>query len=201
MSGATARIAAHSLLPLRSYEQRRRELRARAIALRRDRCLALGPALRLQFEDEVSVRHQIQEMLHVERISDPAAVQHTIDDYVHLLGEDRLWTATLFIELPDARRREREMPLLSQAAHHLYLGCAGHARVVAAANLDLSDRHRGRPSGVHFLRFGLGEAVHEALHAGAAAVLGCAHPAYAWQRTVPAALLRRLCSATHSAAG
>ena len=193
------RIDAHSLQSLRSYRRQRREQRARAIAHRRERCLTLGPDLRLQFEDETSVRHQIQEVLHIERIADAQEVQHTIEAYAHLLGDADVWTATLFIEMPDASRRERELPVLSEAAHHLYLGCAGLPRIVAEANRDLPDRHLGRPSGVHFLRFALSDAVCEALRAGSPAVLGCAHPAYAWQRTVPAALLRRLCEPLEAA--
>jgi hypothetical protein len=90
-----------------------------------------------------------------ERIADAREVQHTIDAYAHLLGDADAWTATLFIEMPDASRRDRELPVLSQAAHHLYLGCGGLPRVVAEANRDLADRHLGRPSGVHFLRFAL----------------------------------------------
>ena len=194
MSLARERIAAHSLLSLHGYQRQRREQRARAIAHRRERCLALGPDLRLQFEDETSVRHHIQEVLHIERIGDAASVQHTIDSYAHLLGERHEWSATLFIEVPEAARRERELPRLSQAAHHLYVGCAGLPRIVAEANRDLADRHLGRPSAVHFLRFVLSDAVCGALQAGAGAVLGCAHPAYAWQRPMPAALLRQLCA-------
>ena len=194
MSGIDGRIAAHSLLPLRSYQRQRGEQRARAIAHRRERCLALGPDLRLQFEDETSVRHQIQEVLHIERITDAAAVQHTIDAYAHLLSDGREWMATLFIEVPDAARRRRELPLLSQAAHQVYLGCAGLPRIVADANRDLDDRHLARPSGVHFLRFALSGAVRDALRGGSPAVLGCAHPGYAWQRTMPAPLLRCLCA-------
>lgn len=188
-------IAIDSLLPLRTCPRQRRERRLRAVAHRRERCLTLGPTMRLQFEDESSVRHQIEEVLLAERIADPAQVQHTINGYAHLLGDGRQWMATLFVELPDAARRERELPLLSRAAHHLYLGCAGQARVMAAANEDLDDRHLGRPSAVHFLRFALPDAMRDALRAGPAAVLGCAHPAYAWQCPVPSPVLQRLCSA------
>ncbi len=199
MSEVRERIAAHSLLSLRSYQRQRRERRARAIAHQRERCLTLGPDLRLQFEDETSVRHLIQEVLHIERIADAREVQHTIDAYAHLLGDADAWTATLFIEMPEAARRERELPVLSQAAHHLYLGCAGLPRIVADANQDLADRHLGRPSGVHFLRFALSNAVRDALRAGSPAVLGCAHPGYARQRNVPAPLLRRLCEPLEAA--
>ncbi len=186
-------IVLNTLLPLSTDAGQRRERRCRAIAHRRERCLMLGPSMRLQFEDETSVRHQIVEVLHAERIADATQAQQVIDGYAHLLGDGRQWKATLFIELPDAAQRDRELPLLSLATHHVYIGCGALPRVVAEANEDLPDRHLGRPSAVHFLRFALPEAVAEALHAGRAAVLGCAHPGYAWQRAIPATVLDRLC--------
>jgi hypothetical protein len=187
------RIDLNTLLPLPTDATQRRERRCRAIAHRRERCLMLGPAMRMQFEDETSVRHQILEVLYAKRIADAAQVQQVIDGYAHLCGSSREWKATLFIELPDAAQRERELPLLSLATHHLYIGCGALPRVVAQANEDLPDRHLGRPSAVHFLRFALADAVAAALHAGSAAVLGCAHPGYAWQRAIPATVLERLC--------
>lgn len=192
-----ARIAPQSLLPLEQYQQQRAQHRVDAIAHRRQRSLALGPAMWLQFEDEASVRYQIQEMLLAERIVALDAVQHTIEHYVHLLGDGRQWRATLFIGLPEAARRARELPMLSEAAHHLYLGCGARPRIVAEANEDLADRHRGRPSAVHFLRFALPPALRDALSAGEGAVLGCAHPAYAWQRPLPLPLLHSLCADLH----
>lgn len=187
-------IAPESLLPLPQYQQQRAAQRARAIAHRRERSVHLGPAMWLQFEDEASVRYQIQEMLLAERVVERDAVQHTIEHYAHLLGGAWQWCATLFIGLPDAARRARELPQLSRAAHHLYVGCGVLPRAVAEANEDLADRHLGRPSAVHFLRFALSPELHEALSAGEAAVLGCAHPAYAWQMPLPPALLRLLCA-------
>ena len=74
----------------------------------------------------------------------------------------------------------------------MYLGCGALPRIVASANDDLADRHRSRPSAVHFLRFELPATVRDALRSGQPAVLGCAHRAYAWQRPLPAALLQRL---------
>ena len=185
-------ISPESLLSLRQYQLQRSQQRALSIAHRRRRSLALGPSMWLQFEDEASVRYQIQEVLRAERIVERGAVQHTIDHYAHLLGDGRQWRATLFIGVTEAARRARELPLLSEAAHQLYVGCGALPRIVAEANEDLADRHLGRPSAVHFLRFALPPELREALSAGQGAVLGCAHPAYAWQRQMPEPLLHSL---------
>lgn len=192
-------IRATDLLTLQSYSLRRREQRLRMIAHRRLRTLALGPHLRLQFEDELTVRHQIQEVLWAERSEGPDAVRDEIEIYAHLLPDGAHWKATLLIELPDAAERERLLPLLHEAAFVLYVELRGAGRgplrVKAAANDDLPCRHRTRLSGVHFLCFALEPAFRAALlnerHA-AELLLGCTHPRYHWRRVVPAATLASL---------
>ena len=167
---------------------RRREM----IAHRRARSLSLGPAMRLQFEDELTVRHQIREVLRAECITDPTAMQHEIDSYAHLLPDGMQWKATLLIQLPEPAQRAREMPLLSEAAHEIYIECNKQGRVFAQTNEDLIDRHRTRPSGVHFLRFQLPQAMRLHLFDGASAWIGCRHPRYHWHRLIPMATLRWL---------
>ena len=181
-----------AVLPLPAYRAHRLSLRREAIAHGRARTVQLGPAMRVQFEDAHSVRHQVHEVLHAERCSEPAAVRQTVADFAHLLPDGRHWVATLLIELPDRRRRETELPGLSAAVHTLRLQVDGAAPVAAEANWDLPDRHLGRPSGVHFLRFAPGPEALCRLRAGRPAALVCAHPAYAWCCRLPSALARRL---------
>lgn len=154
--------------------------------------MALGPCMQLQFEDELTLRYQIQEMLHAERIVDVAGMQHEIDSYAHLVPDGTNWKATLLIELPDAQERRRELPLLSEAAHHVYVDVPRHPRSYAFANEDLRDRHLARPSAVHFLRFQLSEPLRHALLAGAGARLGCSHAQYEWRRVIPAMAIAAL---------
>lgn len=166
----------------------------RLIAHRRLRSLSLGPCMRLLFEDELTLRHQIQEVLRAERVTSAEGVQQEIDTYAHLLPDGSHWKATLMIELPDAQQRRRELPLLNEAAHQVYLELPGQPRVHAQANEDLPDRHLTRPSAVHFLRFHLPPPWRATLQAGSPARLGCAHPQYEFRRVIPRAtldLLRR----------
>jgi hypothetical protein len=181
-----------AVLPLPAYRAHRPALRREAIAHRRARTVQLGPAMRVQFEDVHGVRHQVHEVLHAERGSDPAAVRQTVADFAHLLPDGRRWVATLFIELPDRRRREAELPGLSAAVHTLRLQVDGAAPIAVDANWDLPDRHLGRPSATHFLRFAPGADALRGLRAGRGAALVCAHPAYGWCCRLPAALAQRL---------
>lgn len=175
-----------------AYAAYRRQHRLRLIAHRRARSVALGPAMRLQFEDETTVRHQIQEVLRAENVADLHGVQHEIATYTHLLPDATQWKATLLIELPDAQQRHRELPALNEAAHCVYAHTARMPRVVASANEDLPDRHRARPSAVHFLRFQLPEAFRAALVSGRSITLGCDHPAYPWEVSMPSQTLAQL---------
>ncbi|HKX42231.1 MAG TPA: DUF3501 family protein [Burkholderiaceae bacterium] len=169
---------------------------AAAIAHRRARTLALGPCMRLQFEDHETIRHQVETILRAERLGhDPLAARHERAAYAHLLPDGTSWNATLFIELPDAAERARELPQLNEAVHELGLAWPGHVRVMACANADLPDRHRQRPSAVHFLRFAFTAAQRAALRQLAAAdspTLVCTHPAYPFAARIAPPLLVHL---------
>ena len=185
-------ITVANLMTPPSYRLNRRVEKQKLMRHRRERSLALGPCMRLQFEDELTIRYQIQEVLHAERLTGAAAMQHEIDTYAHLVPDGSNWKATLLIELPDAQERERELPQLNEAAHQLYVDVPQHRRVYAQANEDQPDRHLNRPSAVHFLRFQFSESLRDALLNGATASLGCAHDQYAFRRVIPPATIERL---------
>lgn len=185
-------ISVFDLGALQLPSRDRHAQRQRLIAHRRARSLTLGPCMRLQFEDELTLRHQIQEVLRAERVTSAAGVQQEIDTYAHLMPDGSQWKATLLIELPDAQQRRRELPQLNEAVHHLYVDLPGQARVHAQANEDLPDRHRARPSATHFLRFAFGQAWRAALFGGAAVTLGCAHDQYNFRRLIPLPTIDRL---------
>ncbi len=186
-------IDAADLMTLQAYSLHRHEHRQRLIAHRRQRSLALGPHLRLQFEDELTVRHHIQEVLWVDRSADDEeAVRDEIATYAHLVPDGAQWKATLMIELPDAAERERLMPLLNEAVQAAYVELRGLARINASVNDDLPCRHLDRPSGVHFLRFELDPEFRAGLAHGGEALIGCSHPQYHWRRVIPRATLASL---------
>jgi len=180
------------LMSLPVYERYRRQHQRRLIRHRRERAVPLGPHMRVHFEDETNLPYQIQEVLRAERNDDSAAMQHEVDAYAHPAPDGKTWNATLLIELPEAERRHRLLPLLNRAAHKLYIEVAHPPRATGLANEDLQDRHLARPSAVHFLRFRLSEAICVAVHAGAPVALGCAHHGYWWRHVLPPATLARL---------
>jgi hypothetical protein len=181
-------ITPESLLTLEAYARVREVERPAVRAHRRLRSLHLGPLLHLQFEDERTVRHQIQEMLRAERTFEPVGIQAEIDAYAPLLPDGTDWTATLFIEVPDPEARRQALVRLAGVEDRVFVQVDGHARVFAVADQDAAHRPAGKTSAVHFLRFALTPAMRAAVKAGVPVIVGCDHAACSEQTPVPPAM-------------
>jgi hypothetical protein len=171
-------IARHSLLTLEAYARIRKSSKAEAIAHRRLRSVQLGEHVNVQFEDERTIRRQIQEMLHIEKIFDDEGIQGEIDAYAPLIPDGTNWKATMLLEYPDPHERRRELGRLIGVEDRMFVEVEGHARVYAIADEDLDRGNADKTSSVHFLRFEFTRPMIEALRAGALAKLGCDHRNY-----------------------
>ncbi len=171
-------IARDSLLTLEAYAKLRKTARAEAIAHRKRRSVALGEHITLQFEDEQTIRRQIQEMLHIEKIFDEEGIQSEIDAYAPLVPDGSNWKATMLIEYPDPHERKRELARLIGVEDRMFVEVEGHPRVYAIADEDLDRENEHKTSSVHFVRFEFAPALREAIRAGAAVKLGCDHTNY-----------------------
>ncbi len=168
-------IERNSLMTLEAYAKARQAIRADAIAHRRRRSVHLGEHMTLQFEDEQTIRRQIQEMLHIEKIFDEDGIQSEIDAYAPLVPDGSNWKATLLIEYTDPHERKRELARLIGVADRVFVEVEGHARVYAIADEDIDRETDVKTSAVHFVRFEFSDAQRQAIRAGAAAKLGCDH--------------------------
>ena len=142
------------------------------------RSVSLGDHMTLQFEDETTIRYQIQEMLRVEKIFEEEGIQAEIDAYAPLVPDGGNWKATMMIEYPDASERKRELARLIGVEDRMFVEVEGQPRVYAIADEDLDRENEEKTSAVHFLRFELSGAMREAVKAGAAVKLGCDHTNY-----------------------
>ena len=171
-------IARDNLLTLEAYSKIRKTSKPQAIAHRRLRSVALGEHMTLQFEDEQTIRRQIQEMLHIEKIFDEDGIQAEIDAYAPLVPDGSNWKATMLIEYPDAHERKRELARLIGVEDRMFVEVEGHARVYAIADEDLDRENDEKTSAVHFVRFEFSDAQRQAIRAGAAVKIGCDHTNY-----------------------
>ena len=177
-------ITRDSLLTLEAYAKIRKSSKPEVIAHRRLRSVALGEHVTVQFEDEQTIRRQIQEMLHIEKIFEEDGIQAEIDAYAPLVPDGSNWKATMLIEYPDAHERKRELARLIDIEDRMFVEVEGHARIYAIADEDLERETTEKTSSVHFLRFEFPSAAREAVRAGAQVKLGCDHSNYPAHLTI-----------------
>ena len=185
-------ITRDSLLTLEAYSKVRKTIRAEAIAHRKMRSVALGEHITLQFEDEKTIRRQIQEMLHIEKIFDEEGIQSELEAYGPLVPDGTNWKATMLIEYPDPHERKRELARLIGVEDRMFVEVEGQARIYAIADEDLDRENDEKTSSVHFVRFELPKAAREAVRAGASVKLGCDHTNYPAHVTIAADTLASL---------
>jgi hypothetical protein len=171
-------IKRESLLSLEEYARQRNDFRARAMAHKKRRTVHLGEHVTLQFEDELTIRYQVQEMLRIERIFEEAGIQHELEAYNPLVPDGGNWKATMMVEYPDAEERKAMLARLKGIEDAVWVQVEGHPRVQPVADEDLERENEEKTSSVHFLRFELSAPMRAALKRGAGLAMGVEHPAY-----------------------
>jgi hypothetical protein len=171
-----------SLMPLETYAKERTAFRARVMAHKKHRQIALGAHLTLSFEDELTMRYQVQEMLRVERIFEEAGIHDELDAYNPLIPDGRNFKATMLLEYPDAQDRKQKLAGLIGVEDKVWVQVEGCAKVYAIADEDLERENAEKTSSVHFLRFELTEEMARSAKHGAALSVGVDHPNYTTQR-------------------
>jgi hypothetical protein len=188
----TGKITADSLMTLEAYSKWRKAHKAEIIAHRKLRSVQLGEHMTVQFESELSMRYQIQEMLRVEKIFEEEGIQQEIEAYAPLVPDGSNWKATLMIEYPEINERRRELARLIGVEDRMFVEVEGHGRVYALADEDMDRENDEKTSAVHFLRFEFAPAMREAIKAGAGVKLGCDHTNYPAHVTLTAETLASL---------
>lgn len=172
------KLARDDLMSLEEYASQREDFRREVMAHKAVRSVAIGPNLRLCFEDRLTIQYQVQEMLRTERIFEAAGIQEELDAYNPLIPDGGNWKATQMIEFPDVDERRAQLARLIGIEDRTWVEVEGHDRVHAVADEDLERDTAEKTSSVHFLRFELDPAMIAALKHGAALSIGVDHDNY-----------------------
>src|SRR5262245_38087146 len=130
-------IVPESLLSLEAYARERKDYRSRVIAHKKLRTVHVGEHVTLIFEDEVTIRYQVQEMLRIERIFEPEGIRGELEAYNPLIPDGGNWKATMLIEYPDPEERRRALEKLKGIEDCTWVQVGGGAKVFAIADEDL----------------------------------------------------------------
>ena len=172
-------ITRNSLMSLEQYARERPAFRAQVLAHKQNRSLALGDHLTLIFEDELTIRYQIQEMLRIEKIFEENGINGELDAYNPLVPDGSNFKATMLIEYPDVEERRRMLARLKGIEDRIWVRVEGCEPVRAIADEDLERENEEKTSAVHFLRFELTAEMKSRLKQGAALAVGSGHANYA----------------------
>ena len=169
-------ISRSSLLTLEAYARQRQDFRARVLAHKKNRTVRLGDNVTLVFEDELTVRYQIQEMLRIEKTFEEGGIQDELDAYGPLVPDGTNLKATMMLEYEDPDVRKLALAKLKGIEDRAYVQVDGFKRVYAIADEDLERENEEKTSSVHFLRFEFEPEMIGAIKKGAALALGIDHP-------------------------
>ncbi|PCE23357.1 hypothetical protein BWP39_27150 [Paraburkholderia acidicola] len=171
-------IARNSLLSLENYSKARKTMRAQVIEHKKLRTVPLGNHVTFLFEDELTIRYQIQEMLHIEKIFDEDGIQGELDAYLPLVPDGSNLKATMQIEYANEVERAAALARLIGIEDRVFVEVDGEPPAYAIADEDLERDNAQKTSAVHFVRFEFTPAMKARLREGAALKIGCDHPHY-----------------------
>jgi Protein of unknown function (DUF3501) len=172
------KVTRDSLMTLEAYSKARTDFRKQVLEHKKLRTIGLGDHVTLLFEDELTVRYQIQEMLRVEKIFDEEGIQHEIDSYNPLIPDGNNFKATMLIEYTDENIRRKMLTQLKGIERKVFVQVEGAKKVYAIADEDLERENEDKTSAVHFLRFQLDADMVKSLQYGVALSMGVEHENY-----------------------
>jgi hypothetical protein len=172
------KLTRDSLMTLEAYAKARKSFRTEVLAHKKPRTVHLGEHVTLVFEDALTIRYQVQEMLRVEKIFEEDGIQDEIDAYNPLIPDGRNFKATMLIEYEDVEERKRALGMLRGIEDRTWVRVEGLPKVYAIADEDLERETDDKTSAVHFLRFELTSEMADAFKYGMTLAAGIDHPHY-----------------------
>jgi hypothetical protein len=166
------------LWSLEEYAEQRPGFRSRVMQHKKSRQLPLGDNARLYFEDKLTIKYQIQEMLRIEKVFEAAGINEELETYNPLIPDGHNWKATFMLEFDDPTERAARLAEMIGIEDKVWLQVDGCERVHPIADEDLKRDNGEKTSSVHFLRFELTPSMITAANKGASILAGIEHPAY-----------------------
>jgi len=163
------------LWSLEQYAENRAEFRAKVLEHKKRRTIQLHENARLLFEDAMTLRYQIQEMLRIEKVFEAAGIQDELDTYNPMMPDGNNWKATFMIEYDDVPERRVKLSELIGVERQVWMQVESLDKVYAIADEDLPRENEVKTSSVHFMRFQLSDEMVSAALKGSSIFVGCDH--------------------------
>jgi hypothetical protein len=173
------------ILPPGDYAAIRSDQRKRITEIKRRRRVEVGPFATFYFENYETMRHQVQEMLHIERGGE-AQIEDELAAYNPLVPQGKELVATVMFEIDDPTRRTSVLARLGGIEHRVFLEVAGQRIRGEPDPTRENTSPEGKASSVQFLRFPFTEDQIARFKApGAQVIAGFDHPNYEHMAVLP----------------
>ena len=149
------KLKREDLWSLEEYAEKRAEFKKQVLELKKYRQVALGENATLYFENEQTIRYQIQEMLRIEKVFEADGINDELEAYNPLIPDGSNWKATFMIEYGDPVERAKVLARLGGVEDKVWVQVEGFDKVYAIANEDMERSTEEKTSAVHFMRFEL----------------------------------------------
>lgn len=169
------KLTRKDLWSLEDYAVNRPQFRTEVLEHKKNRQLQLNEHARLLFEDALTLKYQIQEMLRIEKVFEAEGIQDELDAYNPLIPDGNNLKATFMLEFDDAELRKVELSRLIGVEDQVWLQVNGFEKVYAIADEDLDRENDEKTSSVHFMRFELTQEMIKALKQNQLLRAGCDH--------------------------
>ncbi len=165
------------LLSLEEYDSKRDSIKKELIIHKKNRTISIGDNIVLIFEDYMTIKYQVQEMLRIEKIFNKKEIQEEIDAYNPLIPDGTNLKATMLIMFPDVEVRREMLFRLHDIENNIWLSSGGK-KIIAYADEDLDRSTDEKTSAVHFLRFQLEQEDIADFISSSEVKIGVDHPEY-----------------------
>jgi hypothetical protein len=166
------------LWSLEQYAEKREGFRTEVLAHKQNRRVLVGQHILLVFEDDKTIRYQIQEMLRIEKVFEAAGIKEELEAYNPLIPDGDNWKCSMLIQYPEVEERRLRLAELLDVENRVWVQVGETEKLFALADEDLERANDDKTSAVHFLRFQLGESQVSAVKDGATVTFGIDHKNY-----------------------
>jgi len=134
-----------------TYQEQRETFQKEVFAAKARRRIHLGECFTLLFENALTIRYQVQEMMRAEKIVRDKDIQHELQTYNSILGGDGELGCCFMIEIENPQTRDLKLREWIRLPEHIYAELQDGTKTYAS--FDTAQIGADRLSSVQYLRF------------------------------------------------
>lgn len=155
------KVQPREIVDYQTYEETRADFQKSVFPAKAHRRIHVGEHFTFLFENALTVRYQVQEMMRAEKIVKAKEILHELETYNGLLGDDGELGCTLLIEIDDPGQRATRLRTWLTLPEHIYALTDDGVKV--RPRFDAAQRGDDRISSVQYLKFAVGSRPPKAL--------------------------------------